>query len=288
MTQWIKEAWATLNRLGEEIDNRNLFLLAGGIAFNQLLCLLPLVLLIVTVTSSIIGEETTKEAVRQLMRNTFPESVATDKALSSIIQEITVVFRFNNWAGWIAGVSLLWTASTLFSSMRTALNDIFGIKTPKLFVLYRLKDMLLTIIVAVLVLLTTLISPLLGVAQQYAQGFIHPDVQWFVNELSVRVVSICATTIMFGVLYRFVPNKRMPWIIVLRSTVIAVLGWEGARIVFTYYVSNATSLSTFYGGYLATASVALWLYYAAMVYLLAAEISQFIHKSNQQKIEQKK
>jgi membrane protein len=82
---------------------------------------------------------------------------------------------------------------------------------------------------------------------------------------------------MFFVLYRFVPNKRLPWQIVIISTIAAVGLWELARVVFTWYVNSATNFSKFYGGYIVLASLALWFYYSAFIFLISAELAQYIY-----------
>jgi hypothetical protein len=48
-------------------DRRHIFLLASGIAFNLLLCTIPLVILVLSIVSGVIEEATTKEAVKQLL-----------------------------------------------------------------------------------------------------------------------------------------------------------------------------------------------------------------------------
>jgi membrane protein len=267
------QVWGFLVQLSDEIDKRNLFLMASGIAFNQLLCLIPLVLLIITTAGSMIGEEATKQAVRELFVRTLPQGVATEELLSKVIDEIRTVFNYSTVAGWVAAFGVLWTASALFRSMRTALNDVFDIPTPKVFLWYRLKDMLLTVLVVGLVMITTLVSPVLEILQQKLHTIVHQSLHSVMAFASAQLLSIMATTLLFIVLYRFVPNKRLSRRIVLYSTIIAVIGWEAARLLFTNYVGAATQMSTFYGGYVALAAVALWLYYAALVYLVAAEMA---------------
>lgn len=273
---WLHEAWNTIYEFGEITDRRHIFLLASGIAYNQLLCLIPLVLLVISIISGFIDEQATKESVRNFLVGIMPNVKTTD-AISAVLLELGTVFSYSTIAGWIAGVALLWTASALFSSMRTGLNAIFHIPTPKFFVVYRLKDMLLTIITAILVMMTTLVTPLLSLIGNYGTSMLPDGVSGVVSGITAQIISMATAILLFFVLYRFMPNKKLPWPIILISTLSAFVLWEVARAFFSWYMNTATNFSRFYGGYVAFASLALWLYYLSLVFLISAEIGQFVY-----------
>lgn len=273
----LKHAWDLIYDFVDITDRRHIFLLSSGIAFNLLLCTIPLVILVLSVVSGVIDEAQTKSTVQNFLVNFLPQNTQATDLIGVVVKELGSVFNARTVAGWIAGIALLWLASTLFSSLRTGLNAIFHIPTPKFFVIYRLKDMLLTIITTVLILVVTLMSPLMTLAESYWTGILPELRQSLLFGFTVRVASIIATTVVFFLLYRLVPNRKLPWPVILISTGVAVVLWELARILFSWYVSGATNFSKFYGGYVALASFALWLYYSAFVFLLAAELGQYIH-----------
>jgi membrane protein len=235
------------------------------------------VILVLSIVSGVIEEATTKEAVKQLLTSFLPQNTKATGLIASIVTEVGVVFNYGTVTGWIAGIALLWLASTLFSSLRTGLNAIFHIPTPKIFLWYRLKDMFLTIISAILILIVTLLSPLLTITQTLWVDVLPASLSTFASGFVLAAVSLLSTAVVFMVLYRIVPNGRLPRPIVIMSTILAVVLWEVARVLFSWYVNSATNFSAFYGGYVALASFALWLYYSAFVFLLSAELAQFIH-----------
>ncbi len=279
---WVHKAWHHIEVFFSITDQRHMFLFASGIAFSQLICLIPLTLLGISVVSAIIGEVTTKSAVVELSIRFLPGNANIIDAVNAVIQEVRMVFEYNTLTGWIGGLALLWTASALFSAMRTGLNNIFHIETKRIFIFYRIKDMIMTVTVALLILVTTLISPILSLVETYSQTLLPDGAEQFFFGATAQVVSIIATSILFLTLYRFVPNKRLPWQIVWVSTVAAVVLWESARMVFTWYVNSTTAFSTFYGGYVAIISLALWMYYSSIVFLLCAELGQYIYVVRQE------
>ena len=275
--QQVKHWWTVIYEFADITDQRHLFLLSAGIAFNQLICMIPLILLVISALSGFVDEVQAKETLRLFLSQLLPENIQATQTISQVIVDLGSVFHYRTATGWIAGGVLLWLSSALFSSMRTGLNAIFHIPTPKFFILYRLKDLLLTVITAALVLVITVLTPVLTVAEEASARFFPQGTGVDVFGLTVQVASLIATTVLFFVLYPFVPNKRLPWPVVTVSTITAVGLWEIARWLFTVYVNSATNLSKFYGGYIVLASLALWFYYSAFIFLISAELAQFIH-----------
>ncbi len=274
---FLKRTWTLIYDFVDITDRRHIFLLSSGIAFNLLLCIIPLTVLIVSLVSGVMDVEQTKDTVEAALESFLPKNTQASSLLATIINEVGAFFNYSTAAGWIAGVALLWLASALFSSLRTGLNAIFHIPTPKFFILYKLKDMAFTIVIVVLILVVTLLSPLLTLADQYRVSLSAEGVTGMLFGLTVQAASLIATSVLFLLLYKLVPNKRLPWPIVLMSSGFAVVLWEAARMLFSWYVYSATNFSKIYGGYVAVASFAVWLYYSAFIFLLSAELGQYIY-----------
>jgi YihY family inner membrane protein len=272
----IKRLWTAANDFADITARRHLFLLAGGIAFNQVLCLIPFGLVAIGIASGVMDEASTKESVQRFMSNLFPEGTEAAATVGSVVHELTLVFNYGTVAGWVAAVILLWTASALFSSLRTGLNAVFEVETPKFFLVYKLKDIALTIVTVLLVIIATFASPLLSVVESIGSSFVPDDAKGIVLGFTARMISLAVTTVLFVFLYWMVPNQRLPRGIVLASTAVAVVLWEIARVVFAWYITSASNLGRFYGGYVVLASIALWAYYSSLVFLLSAEVGQFV------------
>ncbi|MEN9281219.1 MAG: hypothetical protein RL594_154 [Bacteroidota bacterium] len=273
----MRTAWKLIYDFADITDQRHIFLLASGIAFNLLLCTIPLLVLIVSLVSGLLDVDKTKDTVEAALVQFFPKNTEASSLIAGVIAELGAIFNYSSIAGWIAGIALLWLSSALFSSLRTGLNAIFHIPTPKFFVLYKLKDMAFTIITVVLILVVTLLSPLLTLIEQYWRSAVQVDNTGIIFGFTVQAASLVSTFALFLALYKLVPNRRLPWPIVFMSTGFAVGLWELARTLFSWYVNSAANFSKFYGGYVALASFALWLYYSAFIFLLSAELGQYIY-----------
>ena len=273
----LRHLWRLTVDFVDITERRHIFLLASGIAFNQLLCLIPFVLVAISIVGGMLDETATKESVRQALAKVMPDGIQATETISHVIYELSAVFNYSSIAGWIAGFILLWTSSALYSSLRTGLNAIFHIETPRFFIIYKLKDMAFTIITVVLIVLTTFVSPAFTLAEDFGAWLLPDRTASVVFTLGARLTSLASTLVLFFFLYMFVPNRRLPWPVVIMSTLISVGLWEVARAVFTWYVGASVAISKFYGGYIALASLALWAYYSSLIFLFGAELAQFIH-----------
>lgn len=269
--------WRLIIDFVDITERRHIFLLASGIAFNQLLCLIPFVLVAIGIVGGMLDEASTKESIRQALTTVMPSGIEATDTISQVIFEVSAVFNYSTLAGWIAGFILLWTSSALYSSLRTGLNAIFHIETPKIFIIYKLKDMAFTIITVVLIVLTTFVSPAFTLVEDFGAWLLPDRTESFILSIGAQLVSLTSTLVLFLFLYFFVPNRRLPWQIVVMSTLISVGLWEAARALFTWYVGASVAISKFYGGYIALVSLALWAYYSSLIFLFGAELAQFIY-----------
>ncbi|MGA2299045.1 MAG: YhjD/YihY/BrkB family envelope integrity protein [FCB group bacterium] len=172
---------------------------------------------------------------------------------------------------------MLWLSSTLLSSLRTGLNNIFHIKTPKIFFIYKLKDILQIIALALLVLLASFIFPIISITVHHIQHLIPHSLKFISSWLYLTMISITTSFLLFYYIFSYVPNRKMPTFIRVMSTFLCIVFLEISRYVFAWYISGVTSYGRFYGTYAILASIAVWVFYFTMIILFSAEFSQLIY-----------
>lgn len=261
----------------ELVDKHHIFLLSAGISFSILLYLFPLFLVSVFVVSHIFDPEALTTTLLQILSEMLPPTEQTQNFLSEIIREVNYIFTNSVIAGWVGIIVLLWVSSAFFSSLRSGLNVIFEIPSPKFFIVYKLKDILVTIVLTILLLISTFIFPLISVIRAYLLQFLPDSIEWLFSWLIVSSVSLFTSFIFFYLLYRFVPNERTPRKIRIYSTISAVIFIEISRNIFAWYISSLSNFGKFYGSYAVIASIALWIYYMTLIILFSAELSKYLY-----------
>ncbi len=279
----IKNLGSAVFLLLQRMEDHHIFLIAAGIAFNILLYLIPMILVIVYILNITVGATDMSIGIVNLLKDVLPPDESTKTFLKDTIDEVYMIFEKSSVAGWVGIFSLLWLSSTLFSSLRTGLNRIFNISTNKVFFVYKIKDIFLTFILAFFiffstVLFSTFTAPVLDFIQSYAQGNMPEFLQIIFSKAVLVGLSLITSFILFFMLFTIVPNRRLPRFIIFLSTAICVVMVEISRNLFSLYVSSFGTYGRFYGTYAIIVSIAFWVYYLILIVLMAAEISRFVYE----------
>jgi len=208
----------------------------------------------------------------------LPPNELSNNLLTTTLHEVNLIFGGSSVAGMIGIISLIWLSSTLFASIRTGLNRIFDISTPKIFFLYRIKDIFLTFIIAVLILVSSYAMPIVTLLITTLQENLRPPLSSYFSRFSIMLFSLTTSFVLVFGMFRFMPNKKQPYFIINLSTILSVLFVELSRNIFAWYVGKFGTYGKFYGTYAVIVSVSFWIYYMFLIILLSGEISRFIYE----------
>jgi membrane protein len=263
------------DEFGERIAKEHLFLLASGIAFNIILCIIPLLLVASAVVGSFTNSDALAETLNRVLSDSLPPNQMSVDFITSTLKELQTAFKFSNLAGWIGGIGLLWTSSALFSTLRTGLNAIFSIKTPKFFLLYKLQDIILTLVLMVLLLASSLVGPAAAFVGSIGQNILPENIFGWISGVTLNLVGIASSVLFFYFVYQFIPNKKLPRRIVITATLLCSGLWEAARFGFAWYLANVGLFGKIYGAYAIVFTIAIWIYYSSLITLISAEAAEF-------------
>jgi len=284
----MKNQFLRLYRLADEFAERlakeHIFLLASGIAFNIILCIIPLLLIASSIVGSLTDSSSLSETLNRILRDTLPPNQVSSNIIDSALSELHTAFKFSSLAGWIGGLGLLWTASALFSSMRTGLNAIFSIKTPKFFLLYKIQDIGLTLVLMVLLLASSLIAPAAAFVGSIGENILPKVIFAWVSGATVHFVGLASSILFFYFVYQFIPNQQLPRKMIIMATLLCTGLWESARFGFAWYLTNVGSFGKIYGVYAIIFTVAIWIYYSALITLLSAEAAEFWYEKHTKRL----
>jgi membrane protein len=253
------------------LDEDHCFIFASGIAFNVLLCIIPLSLILFQVFSIIIqNDETAKRAVIEYIQKSLPIEQYGSVLQGWVQTQFSYFSNASLIPGIIALIVLVWLASALFSSLRSAVNGVFHIKTRHNMALLKLKDIWMIFVVSFFLLVTFLVNPLIGTLQKISDKLLPEVVSNLVHSTVITIIPIALMVVLFFYLYKTLPHQRIPWRVAALSTAITVTLIELMRYVFILYLERISSLGAVYGTYAFIAVVALWAYYVALVFTVGA------------------
>ena len=290
-----------LSGLFVRMNDNNLFLLCGGLAFATLLCLVPLVFLIFFVLEVILDVGAIARLINRAVDVLIPYREEAEYLKKALFSRASGVMTFKKAYGVSGLLILILSVSSLFSSMRTLLNAIFKIEhsfgpkegetepvtvgqlknmgAPGRWIKFlhrvlpiavgKLKDITMVLLILSIFLLSVLSLPILSAVIDIAPSLLHEYVTYFYGLTSLALIFA-----VFLGLYWLLPYQHIQIKVLVIGAFWAALLWKLTEWIFGYYLSHFGSISYLYGAYVLLVVVALWIYLAAIIFILGAQIAQ--------------
>lgn len=262
--------------LYQRTDEHHIFLLGGGLAFSLFICIVPFVLIIFSVLGSLLDSTYMQYQINILIETIVPYYQYAEFVKKIIFARITEVIEYKTVAGIVGVFGLLFAASGLFSSMRTILNAIFGMKTEEPVLFAKLKDFALVLLVILVFFVTTMMMPVFNLIIEATDKLYNTKFMQYgiMQDIVLSAISFTLIFILFSILYLVVPKQKIGKKAVLVGAFWAALLWEAAKQLFGYYLHNFAAFGKIYGTYALVVVVAFWIFYASIVFIIGAEIGK--------------
>lgn len=262
-------------RFVERIDDDHVLLSAGGLAFNAILCLIPIVLLSFYVLGIYLDSTSAAQTINHYIDTLRIIPFQREQIRTEIFNTVNEFVGTKSIAGIIGGIGLLWSASALFSSVRTVFNRIFHIVVLKNVIVSKLKDFIMLSLIGVVFIIATIFTYTISVAQNIGHEYLGSFADSYLVQGALSLVtSISITLVTCSMLFIFIPDKRLPVKAILLSSGIATVLWEIAKQAFSYYISHFWNIGRVYGPYSFLIATAVWIYYSSLTLIIAAEFGE--------------
>jgi membrane protein len=251
----------------------NVLRLGAALAYYTLFAIAPVLLVAIAIAGIVFGPEAARgEIVGQLQALVGVEGA---KAVQAMLEGASQ--RESGVLATLAGsVTFIFAATGAFLELQTVLNTIWRVKPdPELhftaYILDRIRSFGIVIAVGFLLLVSLVVSAALAALGSWldrrAPGM--PFVWQSIN----AVVSLGVVTMLFALLYKFLPDVRLKWAdVVAGAFVTAVLFTIGKQAIGLYLGQSAVASS--YGAAGSVMVLLLWVYYSTQTVLLGAEFTR--------------
>lgn len=256
----------------------HIFFMAGAIAFNLLVAVVPLLLLLVGIAGFVARArfvDPSGVVVRYILE--ILPAVQGDVNLSESIRG-AVDGIVEEWAGLsVAGsVVLIWIATRLVETLRVVVNQVFEIRERRSFLLGKLFDAQIVLLGGVLLLANISFTIALKAVGSY--GVDRLGLQgWGVvlsRQLLVLGLAFASIWVLFLLVYRYLPARPIPWrTAVVAATFMAVLH-EAMKAGFSWYATSVADFRSTFGNLTTTAVLFVWIYNGSVVFILGGEVAQ--------------
>ncbi len=243
--------------------------LSASIAFFTFFSLFPLTLAAISILGWLTNDPEIESEVIDTVGRLLPVNADFITA--------TIGGVSDTWeaTGIVAILGLLWGGSSVFNAMRKSLNAAWGIRRPRAFVVDRFLELCMMVGLGVLLLASFGATAALSVIKKYSIS--TTEVAFFKGDLFWNAMLILTTITMafvtFLLLYKFVPNTKVRWRDVWGGALLAAIGFEAAKQVFVWYVTNYSPYNVVYGTVSNVIAVMVWLYVSAVIMLYCAKLT---------------
>lgn len=251
--------------------------IGAALAYYTAFSVAPILIIAIAVAGTVFGTDAARDEVIHQMRGMLGETgaKAVQEMLTSAHQG-----RKGGVAAIVGAVTLLIGASSLFAELQGALNVIWEAPPrAKAGILGKLRARFLSfamvLVIGFLLLVSLVVSATLSGLQD-SFGGLTPFLAQSLNVL----ISLVATTILFGLIYKVLPDVEIAWKDVrVGAFVTAILFVIGKQLI-GLYLGNSSLAST-YGAAGSFVVMLAWIYYSAQLLLVGAEFTHvYAHRTS--------
>jgi len=257
------------------LDQDDVFFLASGLAFNFLICFIPLILVILSGLGFFLhSSQEILNTVRTYLVRLLPQ------ASPGLTANILNIIKDRQIVGLLGFLGLIWTAMNLFGSIRTVLNKTLEIISHHSFLREKLHDLLYVLVTGILFLLSIVLSGIFDLIRTIPVKLGLPplfDLKWWGWTTGI-LVAYFFSVLMFFILFRFLPTRRPSNRAAFLSALLIAGLWEMAKYLFRIYVNFINSFAAVYGSLGLLVVFIVWVYYSCLLFVLGGEIMWILSK----------
>ena len=266
-------------RVWDNSGEDNVFFLAGGIAFNILLAAVPFVLLFASGLAYLLNQsaDASSAEIGDLIRRMLPSTTAGED--SPIGRVLVDIIKSRQAIGIYSVIGFIWFSTRLFGSLRSVLAQIFDIDADRGIIAGKIFDIQITIVSSLLLVAYTALNTYLALATTRGMSVLgelglRKDVMGAVEYNIGQFIAFLFIALMFFSLYKFLPMRRIRWQTAGIAALFTSFLLELAKRAFAAYVVSFNPGSLYTGTIAALVIVVVWVYYAALIFILGGEVAQ--------------
>jgi membrane protein len=267
-----------LVRVVAKADEDRIFLLAGAITFNVLIAFIPLLLLAAGIAGFILSARVGDPAglIVNLIVDAVPAVGGEIDLVVGVRRTVERLLEGRTGFSLVGAVIFVWLSTRLMGTLRAVLGDVFDVAIDRGIVEGKLVDALMVVVAGLLVTVNLGVTILLEAVRAYGVDLL--GVQGWAAGASRAVLgqllALGSVWMLFLLLYRWVPARRIPWRTVLVAATFTALMFEGMKLAFSWYVTSVADYGSTYGNLATVAILFVWIHYGSIVFILGGEVAQ--------------
>ncbi|HXR38613.1 MAG TPA: YihY/virulence factor BrkB family protein [Terracidiphilus sp.] len=239
---------------------------AFSVAANAIISFIPFIVLLYTLSRAVFHSQMMVDVVGDMVHYFLPSNqdfVAASLAAAAPRHGVQL----------LSLVMILISCTGIFLPLEVALNQAWGVTKSRNY----LFNQVVAFGLALLMVALALISILLNAGEQgllafvffhHVDNFVYKGISYLWLSLSTGVASI----LFFFSIYWLLPNRKVPWRPVLRTSIVTGIVWLLAKMVFVQVLPHL-DLKALYGPFYVSVGLLFWAYVSGLILFAGAQFS---------------
>lgn len=244
---------------------------SAAVSFYTLFSLAPITIIVLGIASLVFGTQVAEQQVEEQLSELLGREVArlVVQAVEASQEEA------QGWTGAAVGLAMLLVgATTVFAQLQESLNEIWGVRARPdrkgwvVLIVRRLLSFAMVLTIGFLLLVSLILTSAVSALVRYADTWfgVPPPLLHAVD----AVVVFSAITVLFAMVFKFMPDVIQSWRDVWRGALLTALLFSAGRVLIALYLAR-TSVASVYGAAGSLAALLIWIYYSATILFFGAE-----------------
>jgi membrane protein len=262
-----------LKETASEWSKHNASTFGAALAYYSVFSIGPILLIAMAIAGLMFDQQTVQGGVHEQLRAILGPhaAIAIDGLLQSVSRPGSGLI-----ATAVSVVTLLFAATAIFVQLKDALNTMWEVEPPKVGGIWGFVRTYIIAIVAVLsigvvVLLTLVTTTVVAAVSKYVTQFL-PLPEWML-QLANFVVAFGIMTLVFAVMYKWLPDTHIAWSDVWIGAAVTALLFDIGKALVGLYLGKL-AIESSYGAAGSIVALMLWMYYSAQIVFFGAEFTQ--------------
>lgn len=256
--------------------------LAAALAYYTTFSLAPLLVIIIAVAGMLGG----RDAAQGLVMDQVEDLIGRQgrEFVGSMIEKASSTTAVGVTASILGTATLLIGALGAFNELQNALNRIWDVEPKPIqgwgkrvlnFITKRLLSFSLLLGIGFLLLVSLVVSAGISAIHEYLRGI--PQLSDFVLQSVNLLVSLGLVTLLFAMIFKFIPDIEISWKNVWLGAAITALFFAIGKSLIGLYLGRSDIGNTF-GAAGSMALIMIWVYYSSQILFFGAEFTQVYAK----------
>jgi membrane protein len=254
---------------------------AFSVAANAIISFIPFVVLLYTLALSVFHSQAMKGVVDDMVNYFLPSATKqSDWLATTIVSEAVLPLLKHHGAQLFSLVMILVACTGIFLPLEVALNQAWGVSRSRNYLFNQTIAFGLALLMLGLGVASMVVN--VNVDKVLAIALVHGSDNWFfrilnysydaLSSLWLTVSTGVASILFFFSVYYVLPNRKVPWRPVFRTSVVTGIVWLISRFIYAAVLPHL-DFQSLYGPFYVSVGLLFWAYISGLILFAGAQFS---------------